>query len=68
MHIGEECRAEGEREGAEVITMGNGRLLTQDEKELKHIPAILLLVTDGEPLSRICQRISRTIYSGKSGR
>ena len=49
-----ECRAEGEREGAEVITMGNGRLLTQDEKELKCISTILLLFTDDELLTRIC--------------
>jgi hypothetical protein len=48
--------------------MKNGRLSTQDGKELKLIPTLLLLVTDGEPLSRICQRISRIVYSGKSGR
>jgi len=63
-----ECRAKREREGAKVITMENGRLSTQDEKELKLIPSLLLLVAYGESLSRICQGISRIIYSGKSGR
>jgi hypothetical protein len=63
-----ECCAKREREGAEVITMGSGRLLTQDGKELKLIPTLLLLVADSEPLSGICQGISRTICSGKSGR
>ena len=48
--------------------MENGRLSTQDGKELKLIPTLLLLVTAGEPLSRICQGISRIICSGKSGR
>lgn len=63
-----ERRAKREGQDAEVIIMENGRLSTQDGKELKLIPTLSLLVTDGEPLSRIWQRISRTICSGKSGR
>ena len=39
-----ERRAKREGQDAEVIIMENGRLSTQDGKELKLIPTLLLLV------------------------